>query len=458
MKENIVNHNRIFKKYCYKYFYIIKLYGFYNMIKKITVQPPIKIEGNINIPGSKSITNRALLLAALSDGVTTLKNVLYSDDVKYMLNALKLLGVKYVFLKKNTSCKIYGQGKNFPVNKNITLFLGNAGTAVRSLLSILSIKNNNIIITGDKRMEERPVKHLINALKQGKAQFKYLKKKNNIPVYLKGGFEGGKIILNGSISSQFLTGLLLASPTLNKNTKILIQGTLVSKPYISMTIKMMKIFGIKIINKNYQEFFILGNQSYISPKKYFIESDASSASYFLSAAAIKGGTVNVLGIGKNSIQGDIKFASILKKMGAKIILGKNYIQCSRKKLNSIDMDLNDIPDAAMTVAVTALFAKGKTTIRNIYNWRVKETDRLHAMSTELKKTGAIIKEGKDYLTIIPPKKISKVEIRTYNDHRIAMCFSLLSLSGKSVVILNPKCINKTFPDYFKKFISICKYN
>ncbi|MCW5197711.1 3-phosphoshikimate 1-carboxyvinyltransferase [Buchnera aphidicola] len=428
------------------------------MIKKIIIQPPIKIEGDIYLPGSKSITNRALLLSAMSYGKTVLKNILYSDDVKYMLYALQKLGIKYILSKNNTFCKIYGQGKNFPINKNITLFLGNAGTAVRSLLSVLSIKSNNIIITGDKRMQQRPIKHLIDALKQGNAKFKYLKQKNNVPIYIKGGFKGGIIFLNGSISSQFLTGLLLASPILKNNTQILIQGNLVSKPYIDLTIQMMKDFGIKVINRNYKEFFITGNQNYISPKKYFIEGDASSASYFLSAAAIKGGTVNVLGIGKNSIQGDIKFASILEKMGAKITFGKNYIQCSKKELHSIDMDLNDIPDAAMTIAITALFAKGKTTIRNIYNWRVKETDRLYAMSHELKKVGAIITEGNDYLTIIPPKKIPKVEISTYNDHRIAMCFSLLSLSGTPVIILNPKCINKTFPDYFLKFYSICKYN
>ncbi|CAL4321662.1 3-phosphoshikimate 1-carboxyvinyltransferase [Buchnera aphidicola (Chaitophorus populicola)] len=428
------------------------------MTEKMIVYPPIKIEGDIYLPGSKSITNRALLLSAMSDGVTHLKNILYSDDVKYMLNALKLLGVRCILSKKKTSCKIYGQGQKFPINKNITLFLGNAGTAVRSLLSVLSIKKNNIIITGDQRMQERPIKHLVDALEQGQAKFKYLKKKKCIPICIQGGFQGGNITVNGSISSQFLTGLLLVSPISKKNTRIFIKDHLVSKPYIDITINMMKIFGIEIINNNYKEFFIISNQNYISPKKYFIESDASSASYFLSAAAIKGGTVNILGIGKNSIQGDIKFASVLKKMGAKIILGKDYIQCSKNKLYAIDMDLNDIPDAAMTIAITALFAKGKTIIRNIYNWRVKETDRLFAMSTELKKVGAIIKEGRDYLSIIPPKKISSTEISTYNDHRMAMCFSLLSLSGKPAIILNPKCINKTFPDYFSKFFSICKYN
>ncbi|WP_343187593.1 3-phosphoshikimate 1-carboxyvinyltransferase [Buchnera aphidicola (Periphyllus koelreuteriae)] len=425
--------------------------------KKIIINSPIKIKGEIFLPGSKSITNRALLLSAISKGKTCLKNILYSDDVKYMLNALKLLGIKYILSKNNTICNIYGSGLKFPKNKDLTLFLGNAGTAVRSLLSVLSIKNNNIIITGDKRMKKRPIKHLVQALIQGQSKITYLKKKNFLPVQTNGNFKGGKIYLNGSISSQFLTALLISSPLAKKNTKIFIIGTLVSKPYIDITIKMIKSFGIIIKNDNYKIFSILGNQIYKSPKKYYIEGDASSASYFLSAAAIKGGTVKINGIGKNSIQGDIQFSSVLKKMGAKIYLGKKYIKCTKNKLKGIDMDMNHIPDAAMTIAITALFAKGKTIIRNIYNWRVKETDRLHAMSTELKKVGAQIKEGKDFLIIKPPKKFNKVEIKTYNDHRMAMCFSLVCLSKKSVTILNPKCINKTFPTFFSDFFSLCKY-
>ncbi|CAL4321269.1 3-phosphoshikimate 1-carboxyvinyltransferase [Buchnera aphidicola (Periphyllus testudinaceus)] len=428
------------------------------MKKKIIIHSPIKIEGEIFLPGSKSITNRALLFSAMSQGNTYLKNILYSDDVKYMLNALKSLGIKYILSKNNTVCYIYGAGKKFPKKKNLTLFLGNAGTAVRSLLSVLSIKDNNIIIEGDDRMQQRPIKHLVKALIQGQAKISYLKKKYFIPIKTNGNFEGGEINLNGSISSQFLTALLIASPLAKKDTKIFIKGKLVSKPYIDITIKMMKCFGIKIKNNNYKSFFISSNQNFISPKKYYIEGDASSASYFLSAAAIKGGTVKINGIGKNSIQGDIKFSSILEKMGAKIYLGKKYITCTRKKLKKIDMDMNDIPDAAMTIAVTALFAKGVTKIRNIYNWRVKETDRLFAMATELRKVGAKVKEGIDYLTITPPKKFNKVEIETYNDHRMAMCFSLISLSNTSVTILNPNCINKTFPNYFKNFFSICTYS
>ncbi|WII23491.1 3-phosphoshikimate 1-carboxyvinyltransferase [Buchnera aphidicola] len=427
------------------------------MQTKMLLSSPYKVKGEILLPGSKSITNRALLMASMSTGITHLKNVLYSDDVKYMLNALKILGVKYIFSSKKRTCYIYGQGREFPQNKNITLYLGNAGTAVRSLLSVLSIKNNNIIITGDKRMQERPVKHLVNALVQGKSTLKYLKKKGFLPIQTQGGFLGGKIILNGNISSQFLTAILIASPYAPLKTKILIKGELVSKPYIKMTIKMMESFGVYVKNKKYKKFYILNKQNYISPKNYYIESDASSASYFLAAAAIKGGQVSVIGVGKNSIQGDIKFNDVLKKMGAKIFFKKNKIICKKNKLKSINMDMNSIPDAAMTIAVTSLFAKGITTIRNIYNWRVKETDRLFAMATELRKVGAIIEEGKDYLKINPPKIFKKSEINTYNDHRIAMCFSLISLSGVPVTLINPECVNKTFPNYFLDFFSICQY-
>jgi 3-phosphoshikimate 1-carboxyvinyltransferase len=428
------------------------------MKTKMILNSPYKISGEVLLPGSKSITNRALLLSSMSNGKTYLKNILYSDDVKYMFKALKKLGVKFTYFHKKKSCYIYGQGRKFPKIKNVNLYLGNAGTAVRSLLSVLSIKkNSNIILTGDERMHERPIKHLVQALIQGQAKISYLNKTNFLPVLIQGGFIGGKIILNGSISSQFLTALLIASPYSKLNTSILIKGNLVSKPYVDITIKMMQSFGVYVENNQYKEFYISNNQNYVSPKKYHIESDASSASYFLSAAAIKGGTVSVIGVGKNSIQGDIKFGNILKKMGAKIFLKKNKIICTRKKLKRINMDMNDIPDVAMTIAITALFAKGKTTIKNIYNWRVKETDRLSAMANELRKIGAKIKEGKDYLIIQPPKIFKKSEINTYNDHRMAMCFSLISLSGVPVTLIDPQCINKTFPKYFSKFFSICDY-
>ncbi|HHE2935390.1 TPA: 3-phosphoshikimate 1-carboxyvinyltransferase, partial [Escherichia coli] len=239
-----------------------------------------------------------------------------------------------------------------------------------------------------------------------------------------------------------------------EDTVIRIKGDLVSKPYIDITLNLMKTFGVEIENQHYQQFVVKGGQSYQSPGTYLVEGDASSASYFLAAAAIRGGTVKVTGIGRNSMQGDIRFADVLEKMGATICWGDDYISCTRGELNAIDMDMNHIPDAAMTIATAALFAKGTTTLRNIYNWRVKETDRLFAMATELRKVGAEVEEGHDFIRITPPEKLKFAEIATYNDHRMAMCFSLVALSDTPVTILDPKCTAKTFPDYFEQLARI----
>lgn len=417
----------------------------------LTLQPIKRFNGTINLPGSKSVSNRALLLSALSKGKTRLTNLLDSDDVRYMLDALAALGVKYQLSHDRTICDIEGQGGILQTPQALELFLGNAGTAMRPLAAALCLGHNNIVLTGEPRMKERPIGHLVDALRQGGAKIDYLENEGYPPLHIQGGFVGGKIEVNGSVSSQFLTALLMASPLAPKDTEISIIGDLVSKPYIDITIKMMAIFGVTVVNHNYQNFVIKAQQSYQSPNHYLVEGDASSASYFLAAAAIKGGTVRVTGIGKKSLQGDTQFAHVLEKMGANITWADDYIECTRGELNGIDMDMNHIPDAAMTIATTALFAKGPTTIRNIYNWRVKETDRLSAMATELRKVGATVDEGQDYITIVPPAKLTHAEIKTYNDHRIAMCFSLVALSDTPVTILDPKCTMKTFPDYFQQF-------
>ena len=417
----------------------------------ITLQPVKVFSGTINLPGSKSVSNRALLLAALSKGETRLTNLLDSDDVRYMLDALTALGVHYQLSDDRTICDITGVARALNVDKPLELYLGNAGTAMRPLAAALCLGNNNIILTGEPRMKERPIKHLVDALRQGGAKIEYLENEGYPPLHIHGGFSGGSIQVDGSVSSQFLTALLMASPLASKDTEITIIGDLVSKPYIDITINMMATFGVKVDNLNYQKFVIKGGQSYKSPKNYLVEGDASSASYFLAAAAIKGGTVRVTGIGKNSLQGDTQFAQVLEKMGATITMGDDYIECSKGELKGIDMDMNHIPDAAMTIATTALFAKGSTSIRNIYNWRVKETDRLVAMATELRKVGAEVEEGYDYITITPPAQLKHAEIDTYNDHRVAMCFSLVSLSDTPVTILDPKCTAKTFPTYFEQF-------
>ena len=417
----------------------------------LTLQPIKKFSGTINLPGSKSVSNRALLLSALSQGKTRLTNLLDSDDVRYMLDALKALNIKYHLSDDRTICDIEGVGGKLHSAHPLELFLGNAGTAMRPLAAALCLADNNIVLTGEPRMKERPIGHLVDALRQGGAKIDYLENEGYPPLHIHGGFTGGKIAVNGSVSSQFLTALLMAAPLASNDTEITIIGDLVSKPYIDITIKMMAMFGVSVINNQYQTFVIKANQTYQSPGSYLVEGDASSASYFLAAAAIKGGTVRVTGVGKKSLQGDTQFAHVLEKMGAKITWADDYIECSRGELNGVDMDMNHIPDAAMTIATTALFADGTTTIRNIYNWRVKETDRLSAMANELRKVGATVEEGEDYITITPPAKLNHAEIKTYNDHRMAMCFSLVALSDTPVTILDPKCTMKTFPDYFEQF-------
>lgn len=417
----------------------------------LTLQPIKKFSGTINLPGSKSVSNRALLLSALSQGKTRLTNLLDSDDVRYMLEALKALNIKYHLSDDRTICDIEGLGGKLHSAHPLELFLGNAGTAMRPLAAALCLADNNIVLTGEPRMKERPIGHLVDALRQGGAKIDYLENEGYPPLHIHGGFTGGKIAVNGSVSSQFLTALLMAAPLASNDTEITIIGDLVSKPYIDITIKMMAMFGVSVINNQYQTFVIKANQTYQSPGSYLVEGDASSASYFLAAAAIKGGTVRVTGVGKKSLQGDTQFAHVLEKMGAKITWADDYIECTHGELNGVDMDMNHIPDAAMTIATTALFADGTTTIRNIYNWRVKETDRLSAMANELRKVGATVEEGEDYITITPPAKLNHAEIKTYNDHRMAMCFSLVALSDTPVTILDPKCTMKTFPDYFEQF-------
>ena len=423
-------------------------------MESLTLQPIARVDGTINLPGSKSVSNRALLLAALAYGTTVLTNLLDSDDVRHMLNALSTLGIDYTLSADRTRCEIVGNGGVLHSEGALELFLGNAGTAMRPLAAALCLGTNDIVLTGEPRMKERPIGHLVDALRQGGAQIEYLETENYPPLRLRGGFSGGQVEVDGSVSSQFLTALLMAAPLAPQDTVISIKGDLVSKPYIDITLNLMNTFGVEIENQNYQRFLVKGRQQYLSPGVYLVEGDASSASYFLAAGAIKGGTVKVTGIGRHSMQGDIRFADVLEKMGATVTWGDDFIACTRGELNAIDMDMNHIPDAAMTIATAALFAKGTTTLRNIYNWRVKETDRLFAMATELRKVGAEVEEGHDFIRITPPAQLNFAEIGTYNDHRMAMCFSLVALSATPVTILDPKCTAKTFPDYFEQLARI----
>ncbi|MEZ8650090.1 3-phosphoshikimate 1-carboxyvinyltransferase [Vibrio splendidus] len=420
-------------------------------MESLTLQPIQKVSGEVNLPGSKSVSNRALLLAALSTGTTRLTNLLDSDDIRHMLNALTQLGVDYQLSADKTVCEVTGVGGAFSSDKALELFLGNAGTAMRPLAAALCLGRGEYVLTGEPRMKERPIGHLVTALQEAGADVEYLENENYPPLKITGtGLKSGTVSIDGSISSQFLTAFLMAAPLAEGEVTIKIEGELVSKPYIDITLHIMKQFGVDVINNDYQEFVIPTGQSYSAPGDFLVEGDASSASYFLAAAAIKGGEIKVTGIGKNSIQGDIQFADALEKMGAEIEWGDDYVISRCGELKGIDMDYNHIPDAAMTIATTALFAKGTTAIRNVYNWRVKETDRLAAMATELRKVGAEVEEGEDYIIVNPVAQLAHAAIDTYDDHRMAMCFSLVALSDTPVTINDPGCTSKTFPDYFDK--------
>ncbi|WP_434359784.1 3-phosphoshikimate 1-carboxyvinyltransferase [Parasalinivibrio latis] len=427
-------------------------------MESLTLQPISRVQGEINLPGSKSVSNRALLLAALAKGTTRLTNLLDSDDIRHMLTALRQLGVNYTLSDDKTECVVEGLGGPFPSSDAFELYLGNAGTAMRPLAAALCLGAGEYVLTGEPRMKERPIGHLVDALREAGAEISYLENTDYPPLKIKGtGLRGGEVSVDGSISSQFLTALLMTAPLSQNDMVIRIEGELVSKPYIDITLHIMAQFGVEVENRDYQVFNVKGGQEYQAPGDFLVEGDASSASYFLAAAAIKGGEIKVTGIGRKSIQGDVAFADALSAMGAEIEWGDDYVISRRGELNAIDMDFNHIPDAAMTIATAALFAKGTTSIRNVYNWRVKETDRLAAMAIELRKVGAEVEEGEDYITITPPASLTHAAIDTYNDHRMAMCFSLVALSDTPVTINDPGCTSKTFPDYFDKLGSVSQY-
>ena len=424
-------------------------------MQQLTLAPVKRVEGSVVLPGSKSLTNRALLLAALAQGKSTLTNILLSDDTHYMLSALRQLGVGFRLDKEQKRCEINGIAGSFVAKQKEELYLGNAGTAMRPLAAVLALSRGEYILTGEPRMKERPIAHLVDALRTLGADIEYPENEGYPPIHIKPSSpKGGGVGIEGGLSSQYLTALLMASPLLPAPTTINIIGELVSKPYIDITLDLMRRFGVSVTHDHYQRFCIDSPISYQAVDEYMVEGDATSASYFLAAAAIKGGCVKVYGIDGKSVQGDIAFAYVLEKMGAKVRWSKSYIEVCRGELNGIEMDFNHIPDAAMTIATAALFANGTTVLRNIYNWRIKETDRLHAMATELQKVGAKVEEGKDYLKITPPKQIKHAQIDTYNDHRMAMSFSLLALSDAGVTINDPGCTSKTYPEYFEHFKKI----
>ncbi|MEM7030831.1 MAG: 3-phosphoshikimate 1-carboxyvinyltransferase [Chloroflexota bacterium] len=424
-------------------------------MEQLTLKPIKHVTGEIHLPGSKSLSNRILLLSALARGTTQISNLLDSDDTRHMIRALQQMGIELQQSVDRTQVTVVGNGGPFSVNE-ASLFLGNAGTAMRPLCAALCLGQGDFTLTGKPRMYERPIGDLVDALRQSEATISYLKDDGYPPLrILANGLAGGTVSIKGNLSSQFLTALLMAAPLAQDELTIDIDGPLVSKPYIDITLHVMAKFGVDVINDNYQQFRV-PNQGYHSPGEMLVEGDASSASYFLSAAAIRGGTVKVTGIGEDSVQGDTRYVEVLSAMGAEVEQGSDWIQVERGHLQGVDLDLNHIPDAAMTLATTALFAKEKTVIRNIYNWRVKETDRLAAMATELRKVGARVVEGEDYIEITPPNQIQSAEIDTYDDHRIAMAFSLAAMGEAEITINDPGCTSKTFPDYFEKLAQIAQ--
>jgi 3-phosphoshikimate 1-carboxyvinyltransferase len=459
----------------------------------LDLPPLLSARGTIRLPGSKSISNRILLLSALAQGTTEVQNLLHSDDTERMLDALNTLGVQVESTGNNT-CRVTGCGGNFPV-KEAKLFLGNAGTAFRPLTAALALAGGNYELSGVPRMHERPIGDLVDALRQLGADISYLGNYGFPPLEIFPAKLAGEIVqMRGDVSSQFLTGLLMALPLLNRTVKVEVVGELISKPYIEITLAMMKRFGVNVQRDDWRSFTVTADSRYIAPEGVlFVEGDASSASYFLAAGAIGGGPVRVEGIGENSVQGDVRFAEALRNMGAIITSqNSNFIEVKAPasgKLKYIDLDCNHIPDAAMTLAVVALFADGTTTLRNIASWRVKETDRITAMATELRKVGATVEEGADFIRItppqtpsMPPRKLSPLSgggqgsgsspdkgrlggvgvgfvpihnpasgIDTYDDHRMAMCFSLAAFGAEGIRINDPDCVAKTFPDYFACF-------
>ena len=423
-------------------------------MNSITLGPLSSANGEIQIPGSKSLSNRILLLATLAKGTTKITNLLDSDDIRHMLESLKKLGVSYRLEDEGTTCYLDGLAGPIQADSG-DLFLGNAGTAMRPLTAALCLGKGEFHLHGEPRMHERPIGDLVDALQHLGVDVRYEGETGYPPLRIHAnGLKGGEVSIKGNISSQFLTAILMSAPLAQGDLTIKVEGELVSKPYIDITLHAMKQFGVEVENQNYQAFVVKGGQTYQSPGEIMVEGDASSASYFLAAAAIAGGKIKVHGIGTDSVQGDVKFAEVLEKMGAKITYGPTWVEAERNQLKGVDLDMNHIPDAAMTIATTALFADGPTTIRNIYNWRVKETDRLYAMATELKKLGAEVIEGEDYISVTPVKNLQHAAIDTYNDHRIAMCFSLVAFSDTPVTINDPGCTSKTFPTYFELFRSV----
>ena len=444
------------------------------------LQPALSARGQVDLPGSKSLSNRYLLLAALCSGVTELHGLLESDDTAVMLDSLERLGVRLERPAPGV-LKVWGVAGAFP-RLSAELFVGNSGLTIRTLVPAVAASlsastdpqaaTGTVILSGVPRMHERPIADLVDGLLALGARIDYLGAPGYPPLRLRHAvLRADPIRVRGDTSSQFLTGLLQAAPLVlgsgpdsaSKSLVIEIEGDLISQPYVGITLALMARFGVQVEREGWSRFEVRGGQSYRSPGSIAVEGDASSASYFLATGAIGGGPVRVCGVGQNSVQGDVAFAHALEKMGARITWGPDWIEAKApadgRHLQGIDLDCVEIPDAAMTLAACALHAEGATLLRGIGSWRVKETDRIAAMATELRKLGARVSEGPDWLRIDPPTALVAASVATYDDHRMAMCLSLASLSsglraGVAVTVMEPACVAKTFPDFFDRLAAI----
>lgn len=418
-------------------------------------------QGEVRLPGSKSISNRTLLLAALADGDTVLRGLLRADDVTFMIDALKALGVSIDGPDGAGNCTVHGTGGSFPV-REAALFLGNAGTAFRPLTAALALNHGEYVLRGVSRMHERPIGDLVDALCVLGANIRYLGKPGFPPLAVGTMAAPSSVAhavpIRGDVSSQFLSSLLMALPLLTARSQasvtVNVVGELISKPYVAITTSLMRRFGV-IVEQDDARYVVPAAAHYASPGTVVVEGDASGASYFLAAGVIGGGPVRVMGVDRRSIQGDVAFADVLARMGGDIRGGDGWLEAhAGAALEGATIDCIAIPDAAMTLAVVALFARGPTLLTNIGSWRVKETDRIAAMTIELRKLGAGIDAGEDFMRITPPQHMQPATIDTYDDHRIAMCLSLASLGNVAIRINDPGCVRKTYPDFFATFSSL----
>ncbi len=412
------------------------------------------IHGSLALPGSKSLTNRALLLSALARGTTTLHNVLRSDDTERMLEALRALGVKLEL--DGTNVQVTGLDGAFDhQGEALTLFLGNAGTVMRPLTAALALSCGKFVLTGEERMCQRPIGPLVEGLKSLGLQINYLNNDGYPPLEIVGGqVDCHELAIPGDTSSQFITALLLAAPLAGGLT-IKVSGELISKPYVDMTLRLMARFGVEVKREGWHRFTV-GASGYVAPATFLVEGDASAATYFLAAAAI-GGEITLEGLGAHSVQGDAAFAQVLAQMGAEVTVDAHQVTVRKAPhgLKGIDIDMNDMPDAAMTLVPLALFTQGPVVVRNIASWRVKETDRIAALSTEMRKLGVKVECGADFIAVDARTRNQDIPtFATYNDHRMAMALSLCAFD-RPIVIAEPQCTHKTYPNFFKDFLSRC---